>query len=159
MIRHIVAVDKDNGIARNGSIPWHLQGDSTYFLETIQKFGGKILVASKTHQQIGRPIADFTYVWSHRDFPVEKGKIVHDLSGFLSLLEGDLWVIGGASLYKATLDVTDELYITRIDQGYGCDTFYPKDLSDFELSSRSERIVENNTPYCYEVYTRRAISG
>lgn len=154
MIRHIVAVDADNGIAKDGKIPWCLQGDSAYFLQNIQKFGSQILVAAKTHEQIGRSIADYTYVWSHRDFYVERGRVVHDLDQLFSSLKGDIWIIGGASLYTATLDVADELYITRIDKAYGCDTFYPTDLSGFELTCSSEKIYEADTSYVFEQYQR-----
>ncbi len=154
MIRQIVAVDAENGIARDGETPWELQGDMDYFRDNIKKFGSRILVASRTHEVIGRPIANFTYVWSHRDFAVEKGQVVHDLQELFSSLEGDLWVIGGASLYKATLDFADELYITRIDHTYGCDTFYPADLSGFELTSSSDRVYEADTSYVFEQYKR-----
>lgn len=154
MVRHIVAVDIQNGIAKDGKIPWHLEGDSTYFLENIKKFGSQILVASITHEQIGRPIAEYTYVWSHRDFSVEKGEVVHNLSELFNSLQGDLWVIGGAALYNATIDIADELYITRIDKDFNCDRFYPHDLSAFTLISRSEPVAEHGTNYSYEVHRR-----
>lgn len=154
MVRHIVAVDKRNGIAKNGKIPWHLEGDSKYFLDHVRTLGSRVLVAAKTHAEIGRPIADYTYVWSHRDFEVERGQIVHDLRDFFRSFQGELWVIGGASLYEATLGFADELYVTRIEKDYACDRFYPQDLTDFTRVSHSQHIVEHGTIYSYEVYSR-----
>jgi dihydrofolate reductase len=51
----------------------------------------------------------------------------------------EVWIIGGASLYKQFLDLhlVNKCYITTIDKHYECDTFFP------ELSS--DEWVLNNT--------------
>ena len=48
--------------------------------------------------------------------------------------EKELFVIGGASVYKQTLDKADRLYITLINKDYDGDIYFPEvDLSNFNL--------------------------
>lgn len=156
MIRQIVAIDSERGIARAGVQPWKLPGDERYFSEKTKLYGGIVLMGRKTFEVIGRPLPERqNFVATHdRAFKAPDVQIVHDVSAFLGTHE-DVWVIGGSQLYEVTLAACDELYVTEIEADYGCDTFYPAFLDAFELSSKSPMVTENNTNYRYCVYTRR----
>ena len=50
----------------------------------------------------------------------------------------DIWIIGGANLFKQTLSIIEELHLTRMMGDYDCDTLLSKSfLVDFELISES----------------------
>lgn len=156
MIRQIVAIDAKHGIAKAGVQPWKLPGDEQYFSEKTKLYGGLVLMGRKTFEVIGRPLPERQNFVVTRNTALQTPgvQIVHDVSAFLDAYD-DVWVIGGAELYEATLAVCDELYVTEIEADYDCDTFYPAFLGAFELSSKSPVATENGTNYRYCVYTRR----
>lgn len=156
MIRHIVALDNTRGIARQGSEPWNLPTDLTYFSEQSKSHGGIVLMGRKTYDSIGRPLPDRqNFVLTRQgDFRAPGVETVHDLQSFLRQHK-DVWVIGGAELFALTLAEADELYITEIEQDFGCDVFYPEYQTSFERSQASERLVENGVAYRFAIYKPR----
>lgn len=73
----------------------------------------------------------------------------------------DVWVIGGASVYKALLDACDEVYVTKHDCERKADTYFPNldENPVWELSETSETFfTEDGIPYRFCVYKRQDIS-
>lgn len=59
----------------------------------------------------------------------------------LLLLLKQVWVFGGALVYKNTIKSRyfHRLYLTRIDAEYECDSFFPADI---DLSSSTLRLLD-----------------
>ena len=53
MIRHMVAIDSNRGIAKDGLQPWKLLTDEQYFREQTKHYGGIVLMGRKTFEVIG----------------------------------------------------------------------------------------------------------
>lgn len=161
MIRAIVAVDRKSGLAKHGFQPWYIPQDETYFGEQTRLYGGNILVGGTTFRNAlhSRPLPDrHNYLLTHDRTPAEGVTSVHDLQPFLAEWQHDakdLWVIGGAAVYKETLAVTAELYITHIDADFNCDQFFPAYDSEFALQTKSEVREQNGFNFYYAIYTRR----
>ena len=53
----------------------------------------------------------------------------------------DIWIIGGAEIYKQFLDLNlfDKIYLTKINNNYNCDSFFPKLKYESINSSSNER--------------------
>jgi dihydrofolate reductase len=153
MIRHIAAIDRQNGLAKHGAIPWSIPEDEQYFTTQTKTHGGIILTGMGTYRTFNEPLKDRTnYVLTHQTEPLPGAIIVRDLDKFFAETPGDIWVIGGADVFKQTLDRADELYITRVDATFGCDRFYPEFADMFELFSQSETHTQNGFSFCYEIY-------
>ena len=156
MIRQIVAVDAKNGIARHGVQPWKLPQDEAYFSEQTQRYGATVLMGRTTFEVIGHPLPGrHNLVASHQLADSEGIEVVHDLDQFLSSLTTDLWIIGGAKLYQATILRADELYVTHIEADFACDTFYPAIPDIFTPTSQSPWQEEAGVRFRYVVYGRR----
>jgi dihydrofolate reductase len=69
----------------------------------------------------------------------------------------DIFFIGGGSIYRECLPYIDRAYVTKINEEFDADTFFPNlDAADeFKLSSESEWISEGYHKYRYCVYERR----
>jgi dihydrofolate reductase len=67
----------------------------------------------------------------------------------------EVWVIGGAQIFAATLYRTDELYITHIDTDLHCDTFYPEYTDRFELQTSGNLKEENGYPFRFARYVTK----
>ena len=153
MIRHIVAFDKRQGIAKGGIQPWYIPDDEAFFQSETRKYGGKVLMGARTFEAIKHPLGDReNFVLTHQTELMPGATVVHDLAQFLAELNGDLWVIGGAEVFNQTLDVADELYITKIDADFRCDRFYPDYESKFELVRESAPKTQNGFTFAYAVY-------
>jgi dihydrofolate reductase len=163
VIRHIVALDSQRGMAKDGAMPpWKLRGDETYFTEKTQTYGGNVLMGKKTFIEAlkNNPLKNRTnYVVTHDVSPIADTIIVNDLQRFLNdwPIDKDLWIIGGAEIFAQTMDFADELYVTEIDGDFGCDRSYPDYKQDFELLKASEVQTEHNVSYRFCIYKPRSV--
>lgn len=161
MIRLIAAIDRQNGLAKNGGMPWHIPDDERYFTEMTKSRGGRVLTGGRTFREayIGRPLAGRqNYVLTRRTEHIDGVTLVHDLKEFISRdRQQDLWIAGGAEVFEQALEagLADELYLTHIDADFGCDQFFA-DYSDFEMTRQGKPREQNGFRYIYTVYAKRS---
>lgn len=157
MIRAIAAIDRELGIGKDGSIPWKLPIDERYFTNMTKKFGGNVLTGWRTYSLTYHgPLKDRTnYIVTRGTDPIPGAVVVNDLDAFIGDFKEDLWIAGGADIFKQTLDKIDELYLTHIDGVFDCDRLFPPYEEAFELVSQSEPITENGLRFTFCVYKRR----
>lgn len=158
MIRHIVALDSQRGMAKNGGIPWRAPTDVKRYKRLSFAPGNYVLTGSHTYAQAVDDLVNcHAYVLTTQPGPLPNATVIHNLDAFLdSMAEKDLWVIGGASVFTQTLSRADELYITEIEGEFQCDLFYPPYTDDFYLAERSQPIVENDLHYTFCLYKPKA---
>ena len=62
----------------------------------------------------------------------------------IKIIDKDMpvWIIGGAKLLEDSMDIVEEVWLSRIKSVYDCDTFFPASLLDemFELCEVDIRI-------------------
>ena len=155
MIRHIVAIDSQRGIAKNGVQPWKIPEDEQYFQAQTKTHGGVVLMGRKTFAIIRHALAERENFVLSRDANLQLvgATVVADLQSFLETHD-DVWIIGGAEIFAQTLAAADELYITKIEADLGCDQFYPEYADTFELVSQSPVASQNGYKYAFCVYKR-----
>lgn len=158
MIRLIAAIDEKRGIANDSGIPWlgRIPTDSKYYREKIAD-GSPILMGMGVYKELSHPYAGGqNYVASREQAELREGfLLVSDARAFLSE-HPDTWNVGGAMLFASTIDMADELYLTRLDGDFGCTKFFPEFEDNFELASSSEPITEDGITFHFEVWKRRA---
>lgn len=133
MMTIIVAMTEDGLIGRDGSLPWHYHDDMVHF-KTLT-MGHALLMGANTYESLpstklpGRTL----YVAStRRDYPGVT--MVRDLAAFLASPPVDLWIIGGASLYRATLPFADALEVTWIHAPHDGNVRFPRvDWASYHL--------------------------
>jgi len=161
MISLIVAMDKNNAIGYKNDLPWHLPADLKYFKKITT--GHPIIMGRKTRDSIGRNLPNRTNIVITRNKEYQET----DCLVFYSVDEWRKWsktqeeqemfIIGGAEIFKETLASADRLYITKIDAEYPGDTFFPPlDWSNWKLISETEGQKDEKNPvdYCFLVYER-----
>jgi dihydrofolate reductase len=155
----MVACDSKRGIAKAGVQPWKLPTDEAYFQEETLSRGGVVLMGRKTFEVIGRPLAGRrNLVLTTQTTPIDGVELINDLAIFLRDYQGDVWIIGGATVFAQTLSKADELYITEIEADLGCDQFYPDYATGFALVSQSKPQRENGLQFTFCVYKRTTVS-
>ena len=127
----IAAVAKNNCIGLNNKIPWNIPEDFQYFKKTTM--GKTCLMGQKTFESIvdylGKPLPgrQTVVLTNDRNFKAPEGvRVVYSLDeAWEKLKDENVFVCGGASVYKQTINRADELYITLVSQSYDGDAFFP----------------------------------
>ncbi len=140
MINLIWAMDENNLVGNGDKIPWHIKEDLLYYKS---KTKGKVVLMGDTTY--------FSLKGYYKDKPLPYGKIyvatidknlkidgvemVYDIFEFLNNNpEEELWVVGGATIYKLSLPYADRLYISFIKGSHEGDRYFPKiNFDDYKL--------------------------
>ena len=127
MIRAIMAADQENGIGKNGTIPWKSSADLQWF--KYSTLDSVVVMGRKTWDDpmIPKPLPKrFNIVVSNRKIESGPNMIINsdkNLESILSSFTADVWIIGGATLFNQTYHLCEEILISRIPGTYNCDTF------------------------------------
>jgi dihydrofolate reductase len=160
MIRQIAAIDSRRGIATDTGIPWKLPGDSAYFREKTDN--GLIVMGRATYDEFAAPLhGRENYVLSGSTAPLRTGfHAIADLEQLHAAHpDEDIWVIGGATVYRETINPAEELLLTQVLKDFSCTKFFPPYEATFVRTSESVDHQEAGLTYRFEVWGRRQPVG
>ena len=163
MISLIWAMDENRVIGHYNKLPWHLPEDLKFFKRVTM--GHPIAMGRKTHESIGKPLPGRENIIITRDrkFKSEGCTILHSVEELLDYTskmhpEEEVFVIGGAEIFKEIISHADRLYLTMIHHQFEGDTFFPVfHIDEWELESRQNGVKDEKNPYEYEflIYKRK----
>ena len=149
-------------IGADGGLPWHLPEDLARF-KTLTT-GTTVVMGRATWESLPgavRPLPGRRNVVLSRrpGFRAPGATVAASLEEALAGASGDVWVIGGASVYRSALPLADLAVVTEIDAAYDGDTLAPEPGPDWEPVERepAEGWLESRTGLRYRVtrLTRR----
>ena len=156
----IVAVSDNGVIGQEGELPWHLSSDLRRFKRLTM--GHPILMGRKTYESIGRLLPGrITVVLSRQAaYPAEGAIVAGSLDEALSRVSGDneVFIIGGAELYRSTLQRVSRIYLTVVHAQVEGDTYFPEVDWTHWLPLEDVRFTaddNNDHDYSFRVYDRR----
>lgn len=161
VISLIAAIGKNNELGKGNTLLWKLPADQKYFKEKTS--GHPVIMGRKTFESIGKPLPNRRNIVITRDtnYSREGIEIAHSLSDALEMLKNtkeEIFVIGGAEIYKQTFPIADKLYVTHIDAGdKEADAFFPEIIPVvWNEISHQEHMPDNKNPlkYTFSVYER-----
>ncbi|WP_226681674.1 dihydrofolate reductase [Sutcliffiella horikoshii] len=151
MISIIVATDRNNLIGKDNDLPWRIPADLAYFKKITM--GSTIVMGRKTYESIGKPLPNRrNIILSRQEFHADGCETFHSLEEVQRLNKDDeeLFIIGGAHIFKEALPIADLLYLTYIDEEFEGDTYFPEvNEHDWELISTEKGIKDKKNPYDY----------
>ncbi|OEC01226.1 dihydrofolate reductase [Lysinibacillus sphaericus] len=158
MISLIVAHDHNHVIGYENGMPWHLPGDLQYFKQ--KTMGKPMIMGRKTFESIGRPLPGRRNIVVTRDANYRADGIETATSIEEALaLAGDvpeIMIIGGEQIFRLSMELTDLIYITKINHSFKGDTFFPTYEDDFVLvSSQEPETAPEGYTFQYQIYERR----
>jgi dihydrofolate reductase len=137
----IVAMTADRVIGRGGSLPWHLPGDLAFFKRMTS--GHPVVMGRKTFESIGRPLPKRRNIVLTRDpaWSAPGVEVIHRPEDLKSLpeLKGSVFIIGGAEVYSAFLQETDDLLVSHVLAPHEGDTRFPEFEKDFPRTELLEK--------------------
>jgi len=156
-------MDRKNGIARDGDMPWHLPGDLKFFAKLTSGEGENVVIMGRktwdTIPERYRPLPRRRNIVISRQegLQVEGAACASSLDMALEMASssaGSVYVIGGAQIYALALEHPScaSVYVTEIDHDFCCQVFFPP-LTGF---SRTEILGEEEEKGLAYRFTRWA---
>lgn len=140
MISIIVAIAENGVIGDKNALLWNIKEDMRRFRTTTT--GHPVVMGRKTFESIGRPLPKRTNVVITRgDSEFEGCLVAHSIEEAVQMFpaEEEVFIIGGAQIYKQALPLADKLYLTIVHRAYEGDTSFPDiDYSEWDELSREE---------------------
>jgi dihydrofolate reductase len=151
MLFHIVAVANNRVIGKGNQLPWHFSRDLQHFKATTT--GQTVIMGLKTFESLGcKALPGRVNLILDRS-----GQKPYEGQAFFASLDEALknvktehaFIIGGAELYRTTIDLVDAIYLTRIHADYEGDVLYPEIPLFFE---EKKRLKLQDDPFLEVIY-------
>jgi len=156
LISIIAAVAKNGVIGAGGRMPWKIPGEQKRFRNLT--LGQTVVMGRRTFEEIGEPLPGrHTVILSrNRDFDWPG---CTTLSSWEQVWEKfadkkELFIAGGAALYRDTIPLAHRLYLTVIEREYQGDVYFP-DWKKEDFKQVYSHRVEGKVPYTYYTYVRK----
>lgn len=129
----IAAIAQNGIIGRENELPWRIKSELQYFKRTTK--GKPIVMGRKSFESLGKPLLDRTNIIISRnaDYHVDGCVTVTSLDDGLGKARevaardgvDEIFIGGGAEIYRQTLPLADRLYLTEIHLQPEGDTTFP----------------------------------
>lgn len=151
----IVAIAQNYAIGKNNQLLWHLPNDLKHFKNTTS--GHTVIMGRKTFDSVGKPLPKRrNIVITRQNISIEGCEVVNSLEKALALCTGEdeMFVVGGAEIYKQAMPVTDKIYLTIVHHDFEGDTFFPEiDYSEWAETARTDHEADEKHAYAYSILT------
>ena len=150
----IAAVADNYAIGKSNNLPWYLPADLSHFKKLTT--GHVIVMGKRTFASLPNgplPNRKNVVLTSVMSEGVNEGYFEADSledALFLCEHEEQVFIIGGATVYRQSIDKVDYMYITWIHQDFAADTYFPAiDFNQWEEVSHDDHSADKNNEYAY----------
>ena len=160
-LQAIAAMAANRVIGDGDRLPWHLPEDLARFKRLTM--GGTLILGRKTWESIGRPLPGRRMVVVTRQpvYAPEGVTVARSIEEALERAregkgegEGNVWIAGGAEIYRQALDRCERLYLTRIEAEFPGDAFFPEIDEAVWRKVEEERRAAGSFGYRFETWER-----
>ena len=165
MIISILNCDKEYGIGKKNGLLFSLKEDMAFFRRTtlnhVVAMGENTLLSFPNQ----KPLKNRTNIVlsADKDHNYEGVVNVHSFDEFLKIVpkyakNEDVYIIGGASMYRQTLEYVDFVYLTKVDAIGGAEVFFVNIDEDprFEIISESEPLQDGDYKIKFITYRNKS---
>ncbi len=155
----IVAISENHAIGKNNQLLWHLPRDLKHFKDTTS--GHTIIMGRKTFDSVGKPLPNRrNIVVTRQAITISGCEVVNSVEAALDLCKGEdeVFIGGGAEIYKLAMHLTGRIYLTIVHQHFDGDTFFPElDMTIWKEVSREyhDADIKNPIPHSFITLERR----
>ena len=149
----IAAIATNGVIGHANGIPWRFSEELRHFRKLT--LGHTLIMGRRTYASIGRPLPGRRTVIVSRTLGEAEGfDVCPDLRSAIRQAESygtEVFVAGGASIYRQALPLADALYLSFVDVECEGDAFFPDfDEDEWEVTRR-----ESHRAFTFVVYERK----
>ena len=167
LISLIVAHSSNRVIGIDGQLPWHIPDDLKYFKAIT--IGKPIIMGRKTFDSIGKPLPGRLniIITKNIDLTIEECVVVNNLEAAITEAKNyfktqdteqeEIFIIGGAQIFKQSMEFVNKIYITEVHAEYAGDVFFDE-LSDndwIEVGRDLHDSQNDKIPFSFVTYNRK----
>ena len=156
-MKAIAAADRNWAIGNKGSLLCHIPGDLKYFKE--KTIGKTVVMGRKTLESLpgGRPLPGRQTIVLSRSLEAGEGfTVCRSVEEVIDICrDKDVFICGGEEIYRQFAPYCDTLYITRINEEFEADAYFPEPGEDMERVWQSEVFCEKVHEYQFLEYRRK----
>ena len=161
MIISILNCDKKWGIGKRNGLLFSLPLDMKFFRETTK--GHVVCMGENTLLSFpgSKPLKNRTNIVLSQDPSHNYDDVinVHTFEDFLMQIKkysenDDVFIIGGASIYRQTLPYVDEVLLTKVNKDGGAEVFFPNldEMPEFKCVDEGEPIMDGDIEIRFTKY-------
>lgn len=163
----ILAADRNWAIGKDNDLLIHLPGELKYFKNMTT--GKTVIMGRKTLESLpgGKPLPNRRNIILTRsaDFKVSGAEVLNSIEDVLHLIKSgnlesdEVFIIGGADIYKQMMPYCDKFYITKIEAELPADRYFVDldEVDDLKITWTGPIEEYKGTKYQYVLYERRTI--
>ena len=154
----VVAISENHAIGKDNKLLWYLPNDLKHFKEITT--GHTVIMGRKTYESVGKPLPKRrNIIITRQEINIEGCEVVNSIEAALALCanEEEVFIVGGAEIYKQALKLTDRIYLTIVHQNFEADSFFPEIPKQYwkEVYREDHQPDEKNLlPYSFITYER-----
>lgn len=154
----VVAISENRAIGKDNKLLWHLPKDLKHFKDITT--GHTVIMGRKTYDSVGRPLPNRrNIIITRQDITINGCEVVNSLEAAIALCEDEeeVFIVGGAEIYRQAIKLTDRIYLTVVHQRFEADSFFPQiDTKDWKEVYREDHHPDekNLLPYSFITYER-----
>jgi len=146
MIRMIAACGRNRVMGSSGTLPWKIQKDWEYFLDTTR--GGALVMGRKCYEDFVEHAQERKVVALTRNpnltfAHAQRAGSLKESIRLASAMSNNVWICGGEQIYAEAMPLCEELHLTQIDADFVGDTHFP-DWQDHFPNEQSRRETTGN---------------
>lgn len=159
MLAFVVAAAENGVIGRDNQLIWHLPADLKHFKQLTQ--GHPVVMGRRTYESIGRPLPNRTNIVVTRqtDWQADGCETAQSVPAALeraSQLDEEVFVIGGAEIYRQALPAADTIYLTEVHHSFEGDVTFPElDRAVWREEARQRHEADDKHAYPFTFVTLR----
>jgi len=155
IISIIVAIGENNAIGKNNQLLWHMPADLRHFKNKTA--GHTIIMGRKTFDSVGKPLPNRrNIIVTRQNITIPGCEVVKSIDDAIALCKGEdeVFIGGGAEIYREAIDKTDRIYLTIIHKIFDADTFFPEiDFTQWVETEREDHQPDDKNELSYSFIT------
>ena len=150
----IVAHARNKVIGRENQLPWHLPEDLKHFKRTT--LGKPVIMGRKTWESLPKALPGRLNVVITRqaDFVAEGATVVSTIEEALAVVKDmpDAFIMGGAQIYRQTMDLVKVAHITVINSDIEGDAYFEGfNEDDWTLAEEETYPATDQHPWSFSI--------
>jgi len=155
----VVAIAENYAIGKNNQLLWHMPADLKHFKQITS--GHTVIMGRKTYDSVGKPLPNRrNIIITRQEITIPGCEVVKSVDDALELCtnEEEVFIVGGAEIYKLAMPKTDRIYLTIIHHSFEADTLFPEiDYMEWKEVSREDHPADEKHKYSYSFITLERI--
>ena len=156
----IVAIGKNYEIGLKNQLLWHISDDLKHFKQITS--GSPVIMGQNTWFSLPkRPLPkrrNIVLTFDKKEY-FEEAEAMFSIDKVVDAIkfEKEVFVIGGAMVYKQFMPLASKLYITHVDHNFEADTWFPViNPKEWKLTHKSDQFFDETAQlsYCFAEYER-----